>query len=303
MSDQYEDVENRMWNDVGFNPVPDAYPGGAFKRMNNARFGFYLRGMADPNMVVVEFVDFDLQVHGALVVSKHGWMDTLKTRQPVDMCILGQLNGSVMPNWITFEKCARFVRDFQTTEEWKTKRRQQWSLLRKKQTNDNATKGKVMQSTNEAITLIQLNNGATIVSAHYVDARPNTGAITGTLYHFKNVTGIKLAKGDLLVVQTLESYALVMVDNPSVRANACPCALSELKHVVTKVDQDHFEHVLERENDASHALALSEVSEKLSAFQKHVGEENFGRVQQLLNIPQKSSETDTLIEDTLGGQG
>lgn len=129
--------------------------------------------------------------------------------------------------------------------------------------------------TKEAITLIQITGGARIIAARYL------GGKNDRLYHFKDVLGCGLAVGDMAVVQSLDSYALVEVVRTEVSAAECGCPLARLKHVVCKVDLRLLELVEQREREASHELALSEVHERLDKYRSQLGG-RFDRVQSAL---------------------
>ena len=132
----------------------------------------------------------------------------------------------------------------------------------------------------EAVTLIQLTTGARIVSA--------TSFISGKAeyrdFHFKNVVGIELQKGDVIVVQSKDEYALAKVLDPDVIPSEVDMALSFIKHVVAKVETTALEAVLVAERAAVRQLAMSEVTSKLYTFRGRgqLGGERFAAVQNLL---------------------
>jgi len=144
-----------------------------------------------------------------------------------------------------------------------------------------------MQSSNEMVTVIQIQQGAKIIAAKPLDGPASK------VYHFKNVVGESLKTGDLIVVQVRDSYTTMRVTNPNVRANQCGCALADLKHVVQRVDVEALEAVLESENNAAHALALSEVTERYQTMRTQIGEQGFDKVVNMLSAPT----TEEVIDD------
>jgi hypothetical protein len=135
----------------------------------------------------------------------------------------------------------------------------------------------------EMITVMQIQQGAKIVAAKYFT---NSGqGFTSVDYHFKNALSLALAVGDLAVAQTKGEYALIKIVDPDVRANALDVPLSELKHIVSKVDLSAIKIVTEAENSAMHALALSEVTERMNKFKEQIGNDTFNTMQGLLALP------------------
>jgi hypothetical protein len=135
----------------------------------------------------------------------------------------------------------------------------------------------------EMISVMQIQQGAKVVAAKYFTN--NQAGFSAAAYHFKNVLGITLVSGDLAVVQTKGQYALVTIVDPDVRANAVEVPLGELQHIACKVDLANLKIVTEAENSAMHALALSEVTERLGKFKEQVGESTFNTMQGLLAPP------------------
>lgn len=132
--------------------------------------------------------------------------------------------------------------------------------------------------TNETISLMQITGGATIVAARYTEG--NSG-----IYHFKNVIGLRLDVGDLIVVETKGSFSIVEVQNPSVLATEIGCNYGRLKHVVAKIDNDDYRRVLKVESEARHQLAMSALHERLNTMRVQLGHENFGQVSAMLAAP------------------
>lgn len=145
-----------------------------------------------------------------------------------------------------------------------------------------ANRSNDIMNTAEMIAVMQIQQGAKIISAVYTGTN---GGPPSSEYHFKNVACLPLVKDDLIVVQTRQGFALATVTNPDVRANACGCPLGDLKHVVNKVDLARLNTVLEGENNAQHALALSEVTKRMQEFQKQLGDETFNSMAGLLAPP------------------
>ena len=133
-------------------------------------------------------------------------------------------------------------------------------------------------NTAEAITLIQLSQGARIVAGSY-DTKDGGGAP----YHFKDVLGLGLRTGDIAIVQTKDGFSLVKVISADVLPTDCGCSLDKLKHVVAKLDTDALDAVLATERQAVHRLAMSEVTDRLSTYRKQLGDGGFADVERLLS--------------------
>lgn len=132
-----------------------------------------------------------------------------------------------------------------------------------------------MDKTKEAITLMQITNGAKIVAAAYPGE-------TTRRYHFKNVLGLDLSVGDLIVVQTRGDYALATVTDPDTDVTAVGCGYDQLVHVAAKVNLAALKSVLASEGRARHQLALSEVHDRLETFRRQLGETGFTAAQNAL---------------------
>lgn len=132
-------------------------------------------------------------------------------------------------------------------------------------------------NTAEAITLIQLSQGARIVAGSY-----DTKDATGAPYHFKDVLGLGLRTGDVAIVQTKDGFSLVKIISADVLPTDCGCSLDKLKHVVAKLDTDALDAVLATERQAVHRLAMSEVTDRLSTYRKQLGDGGFADVERLL---------------------
>ena len=115
-------------------------------------------------------------------------------------------------------------------------------------TNYHKQRSTPVDKTKEAITLVQITNGAKIVAAAY----PGT---TTRHYHFKNVLGLDLKVGDLIVVQTRGDYSLATVADPDTDVTAVGCGYDQLVHVAAKVDLAALKSVLASEARARHQLA------------------------------------------------
>lgn len=133
----------------------------------------------------------------------------------------------------------------------------------------------IMTNSSELITIVQLENGAKVVSAEYLDG-------TSQPYHFKNVVGVDLQPGDLIVGETRDTFELLRVLDPDVLATEVGIGLGQLKHVVAKVKNAAYMDVKAAEAQAVRKIALSEVTAKLSTFREQVGDGTFDRVQALL---------------------
>ena len=152
--------------------------------------------------------------------------------------------------------------------------------------------------TKKAIALMQLNSGATIVTASYISGivfempeamqpmnssqRRITAPAPTKNYAFKNVLGINLMIGDLAVVQSNDSYALVKIEEINVMPTKIGCNFSALKHVVTRVDLGALQDVLATEANAEYRLSMSEITSQLDTFRKQVGETSYGALENLL---------------------
>lgn len=134
------------------------------------------------------------------------------------------------------------------------------------------------------MTIIQLKQGAKIVALRF---SLGEGA---SVYHFKNVIGERLKVGDQVVVegnghQAARDFAIATVVDPDVRPDMSNVALGALKRVVAKVVNDRYLAAIEAENNAAHALALSDVTERLDKFKEQVGEDAFKSATSMLSAP------------------
>lgn len=165
-------------------------------------------------------------------------------------------------------------------------------------------------NTNEMITIIQMNAGAKLVRAQYLSAQPmaqpfdqverpkqyagRSGGIepagmghnpfSGGDYHFKNVIGVNLEVGDIIVCETKGTFALLSVTDPDVKAPDLPCSMAELKHVVAKVNNDKLAEVKAQEVKAHEALSMSEVNKRLTDYRSQIGVGTFNNVAGLLGL-------------------
>jgi hypothetical protein len=148
-------------------------------------------------------------------------------------------------------------------------------------------------NSNEAITLMQLANGATIVNATYENARDGVSKA----YAFKNVIGADLEVDDLIVVETMDSYSIARVVDPAVQPDGIGCAYSALKHVVGKLDTASIDKIKASENKARYKLGMSDVHKRLSVYQDQLGSE-YNSVRDMLGYTVKASGEDAeVIED------
>lgn len=151
-------------------------------------------------------------------------------------------------------------------------------------------------SMQEAITLIQLNKGFTLIGCTYIEDSVQAGAVPNNKeYHFKCAPHIDPKKDDILVVQSRSGFALVKVSTAKVLPTALHCGFHELKHVVCKVNTKEFDDMLQSESEAVMALSMSDVNSKLSVFQQQVGESAFLAVGNLL-APPVVNDSDDVIE-------
>lgn len=147
----------------------------------------------------------------------------------------------------------------------------------------------------EIVALVQLTQGATVIAASYmVDA----GKLS-SVYHFKDVLGLGLVCGDTAVVQTRDTLKLVSVIEVNVPHHKIGCSLSELKHVVQKVDVKTLDRVLEAESKAASELAMSELHERLDTMTKQLGSTGLSRVQNLLAGTLKAAHATPVEDDTV----
>ena len=155
-------------------------------------------------------------------------------------------------------------------------------------------RGEIEMNTAEMITIMQMEAGAKIVKATYIN---DDGRGTyGQSYAFKNVLGLELKEGDMIVAETRGTFALLTVTDPDVMATDAGCALHSLKHVVAKVRNEAFEKVKKSEDQAHRKLALSEVTSKLDTYKKQVGDGTFGQVAALLGAPAPEASDDVIDE-------
>ena len=164
----------------------------------------------------------------------------------------------------------------------------------------------------EMITIMQLEANAKVVKARYTNGnapvrpqRPPSQRDTDmpysqddaqTGYHFKNVVGLNLEVGDLIVCETHGSFQLLEVLNPDVMVTEVSCEISDLKHVVAKVRNDDYLAVKEAENEAHRKLALSEVTSRLDKYKTQVDNGTFEAVAGLLGTkePDKVDEAEVV---------
>lgn len=158
----------------------------------------------------------------------------------------------------------------------------------------------------EAITLIQLTGGASIVKCVYVDSHHADAEAKG--YHFKNVVGLELAVDDIIVVESRAAFALVKVVEVDVMPDELACSFSALKHVVQKVDFGPLHAVHKQERKAKYKLGMSAVSSRLDKYREQLGKEGFGDLRGLLASPKAQRFTPTepdprswAAEDTIEG--
>lgn len=154
-------------------------------------------------------------------------------------------------------------------------------------------KKEYIMNTRELITAMQLQNGAKVVSVSFNAAIPQAKAPGSAeiFYHFKNAIGVQLRVGDVVVVQGAP-YSLATVVNPDVRANELSVNLGELKHIVSRVDTTAIGIVQEAENNALHALALSEVAERVDTMRKQIGDNAFNQMNAMLGAPKLAEQKD-----------
>lgn len=142
-------------------------------------------------------------------------------------------------------------------------------------------KGTNTMSTTEMITIMQLETGASIVKVAY--AKRDASNMLPAKYSFKDVIGLNLAVGDVVAVEGLSSdFVLATVTDIDVLPTDISCELSDLKHVVCKMDNEAYKQAKDREATAKHQLALSEVTSRLSVYREQVGNSTFDAVSNLL---------------------
>lgn len=147
----------------------------------------------------------------------------------------------------------------------------------------------------EMVRTIQIQQGAKIVLCNYLDDKRTVAPLPKTVpwgddeedlggagYSFINATGIPLACGDIVVVQSVDSLALVRVANPDQLPTQCSVALGQLKHVIAKVDMNLFGRILSAENNAVQQLAMSEVTERLDKYREQIGGKTMDSLTRLL---------------------
>jgi hypothetical protein len=147
--------------------------------------------------------------------------------------------------------------------------------------------------TKDLITLIQLQNGAVIVKGKYLTPRaakqgglPGQSAPTSlnNEYHFKDILGLGLRVGDMVVVETLDTYSLVKLTEVRCLPSNVGCILGDLKRVVSVVDLTAMTRAIVAENESAYDLSLSEVTSRLQTFKTQVGESLFNSVAANLRV-------------------
>jgi len=142
------------------------------------------------------------------------------------------------------------------------------------------SKGTKTMDTKEMIALMQLQGGASIFKATYLDGANSAGG--SKAYAFKNAVGLDLAKDDVVVVETRDTLCLVKVTETNVRIAHVGCALSALKHAVAKVNMARLYEIKAREADAEDELAAHEVFERLEKVKKNLGDDKFNAARRQL---------------------
>ncbi|TQE99526.1 MAG: hypothetical protein FKY71_08080 [Spiribacter salinus] len=148
----------------------------------------------------------------------------------------------------------------------------------------------------EVVTIMQLDAGATLVSATYLEG-------TSGIYHFKNVLGVPLRKDDLAVVETKGGFAIVKVVDPNVSVTDLGCSLARLCHVFTIVRVNFYEDMKAAEQRAYERLALSEVTSRLDAYRQQVGAGTFDDAKRVLMGKPATRPTFTATEDVIEEEG
>lgn len=136
-------------------------------------------------------------------------------------------------------------------------------------------------NTKELVRLMQLKNGASIFSAVYVDGS------TGKQYHFVDTLGLQLEEGDIVVVETRDTFSLVRVMATNLPLHSSTCGIENMKRAVDKVDFAGYDDAKKREGEAEEKLAMAEVYERLEKYGKQMGP-GFQQAQALLGTGTRS---------------
>lgn len=156
----------------------------------------------------------------------------------------------------------------------------------------------------ELVTMMQLENGATIVNASYLDdldEKESNDLVTlepaTRVYSFKNVTGIDLAPGDLVICETRHfmgsnsiGFKILKVVDPDVSPTEIGCDLDRLVHVVCKVKNDEYLAAKAAEGRAMHRLARAEVTSKLDEYRASIGDATFTAVARLTKLDEDETQ-------------
>ena len=147
-------------------------------------------------------------------------------------------------------------------------------------------------NTEELVTLVQLQQGATVFKAVYLaDRRPDT-----VQYSFKNCLGVELQKDDFAVVETNVGFKLVQVAQPDVDMTEVGCDLAKLAHLVAAVDQTAYKRVRAAEAKAHKQLSLSEATARLDVYRQQLGTGTFEQVAGLLGSAAYESDAVQVVE-------
>tara|TARA_R110000764_G_C10921540_1_gene373935 strand:- start:261 stop:788 length:528 start_codon:yes stop_codon:yes gene_type:complete len=141
------------------------------------------------------------------------------------------------------------------------------------------TEDEPMNTQAETISLLQIKNGAKLVSAVYLEGNTNQH------YTFKDVVGVNPQEDDLIVVQSKDGVAVVRVVRTDVNPMSLKFPLGQLKHVISTVNTQAVEAVEASERKACYALQQSEVEAKLSRLQEQLGVSAFGSALKALGGP------------------
>jgi len=158
-----------------------------------------------------------------------------------------------------FDMRVKAIRNRSTFRDATTKRKQPTKM-----------KEEPMNSQAETISLLQIKNGAKLVSAVYLEGN------TTQRYTFKDVVGANPQEDDLIVVQSEDGVAIVRVVHTDVNPMSLKSPLGQLKHVISAVNTQAVEAVEANERKACYALQQSEVEAKLSRLQEQLGVSAFG---------------------------
>lgn len=124
--------------------------------------------------------------------------------------------------------------------------------------------GASKMNTEEMITIMQLEAGATLFKAVFAGESRE--------YIFKDALGLNLAAGDQVVVKTVNRLKIVKVSGVEIGIEEMDgLTFGSLQHAICKVDMSAYCELLQRERSAKSKLVMAEVSTRLDAVREKMG--------------------------------